>query len=676
MDTAFAHRTLLPLLLLAAGSTARPAQAVAPAPSGATPVWTLKVKGDIRWQQVTPAGALLVSTDAGLAAVDIERGQVAWEKPELGGLPADSVRMIEGSLLMEAERPGLLLVFDPVTGAVVFDSRRLNVTQIATRRVLPQSGTLLVHGPRAAGPPVVALYDLSTGAQRWASESLFQQSGPKRTGLAGLMQGLVRSASEATALEVLQAGPGVIVVHTLTGLQALDARTGAVRWSAALPTARAGNPARHVRLYPSLDKRDRLYVSFDDRLMAYALADGRALWARPAMVEGWVHDIVQHPNGIVILPESPPASEATGNVRIVNGVVQTGLNVARYEDGTTIAAKPLRMHGTVMDAMIADGSVVLAVDAASRTYVNVLDVATATLRLKKDVKIKGRLAYAELTPAGLLYISRPDAATNAEVNVLDLTSGEPRFEDAIESGRPLSSGDYDAARYSLHHAVEGRTLYVFANRDHRLYAVDRDAGTFKALGGEIKMQGGEDPTDMEIRPSGLILMAPQNLVVLARDGQVKSQAYYPAPQLPALQRALYRIDAVRAGLYGAAASAYGDAFAQTSRTATDPTARRITGELATAYTQGGAQLSGYSRQAAALASKRFRASLTVPGSVFMLTRAPEGNGNVLLQIAKDSAQPRARVDLGKEREPVYAVDDVAGMLFLQTAPGTLVAYRL
>ena len=129
-------------------------------------------------------------------------------------------------------------------------------------------------------------------------------------------------------------------------------------------------------------------------------------------------------------------------------------------------------------------------------------------------------------------------------------------------------------------------------------------------------------------------------------------------------------------MYGAAASAYGDAFAQASRNATDTTAKRITAQLATAYTQGGAQLTGYSRQSAALATKRFRASLTVPGSVFMLTRAPDGNGNVLLQIDKESAQARSRVDLGKEREPVYAVDDVAGMLFLRTAPGTLVGYRL
>jgi hypothetical protein len=292
------------------------------------------------------------------------------------------------------------------------------------------------------------------------------------------------------------------------------------------------------------------------------------------------------------------------------------------------------------------------------------------------VKIKGQLAYAELTPAGLLYISRPDASTNAEVNVIDLAKGEPRFKDAIESGKPLSSSSYNEARYFLHHAVEGKTLFVFANRDRRLYAVDREAGTYKQLGGEVKLQGGEDPIDMEIRPQGIVLIASQNLVVLGRDGQILKQAYHPAPQLPGLLRALHAVNAVRAGLRGAAASAYGDAFAQASRQSQDPNAKRITGELATAFQQGGAQLQGYASQSAAMATKRFKASLAVPGSVFILTKSADGKGNVLLQVDKDSAQPRARVDLGKDREPVYAVDDIAGLLFLRTGPGTLVAYRL
>src|SRR5437660_10882952 len=139
---ALSPRTLLSLPLVVALSATSHAQTAAPASSGAAAAWTIKTKGDVRWQQVTPAGALLISTDAELAGVDIERGQVTWEKPELGGLPPDSVRMVEGSLLMEAARPGLLVVFDPVTGAVVFDSRRLSLTQVVTRRVLPQSGKI------------------------------------------------------------------------------------------------------------------------------------------------------------------------------------------------------------------------------------------------------------------------------------------------------------------------------------------------------------------------------------------------------------------------------------------------------------------------------------------------------------------------------------------------------
>jgi PQQ-like domain len=664
-------RSLLPVLLLmlcqaglqAQTVTQASARSVAPPGGRASPAWTLKMNQEIRWQQVTPAGVLLVSTDGALAAVEADRGQVIWQKPELGGLPEDSVRMVQGSLLMEAAGPGLFLIFDPVTGAEVFDSRKLGMAEVVTRRVLPQSGTLLVHGRRAAGPPLVALYDLSNGEQRWVSESLFVQTEPKKKGLGGLMQGLAQRVSEGTQLEVLQAGPDMIVVNTLLSLRALDARTGQVRWSTALPTARAGKPARNVRLYPSLDKRDRMYVSYDDRLMAYRLADGQALWTSPAKVNGWIHDIVQHPAGIVILPEAAPEGELPGSRTVINGVVQTGLNVARYEDGTTISPKPVKMRGNVKDALVAGNTAVLAVDADSKTFVNVLDVATATLRLKKDVKIKGQLEYAELTPAGLLYVSRSDAGGNGEVNLVDLDRGEARFRDAIE-GRVL------------HYTVEGRALYVFSNKRHQLYSVDRQDGTFEPRGGEIRLQGGEDPVAMEIRSEGIVLIAPQNLVLLDRNGQVKQQAYYPAPQLPGLLRALHAVNAVRAGLYGAAASAYGDAFAQASRQSRDPVAQRIAGELATAYSQGGAQLQGYARQSAAMATKRFKASLTVPGSVFMLTKAPEGKGNVLLQIDKGSAQPRVQVELGKEKEPVYAVDDIAGMLFLRTAPTTLVGYRL
>src|SRR5438094_7983450 len=101
-------------VLLPSGISSEPqqfnAQAVAPAPSGATAAWTLKVKGDIRWQQLTPMGALLVSPHAALAAVDTQRGQVMCEKPELGGVPAVAVALRQCARRMEATRADVLRI--------------------------------------------------------------------------------------------------------------------------------------------------------------------------------------------------------------------------------------------------------------------------------------------------------------------------------------------------------------------------------------------------------------------------------------------------------------------------------------------------------------------------------------------------------------------------------------
>src|SRR4051794_10222372 len=71
MSAAFARRMLLLLVIViligraAQAQTVAPASAratsIAPSTSRSTPAWTLKLKQDFRWQQVTPSGTLLVS---------------------------------------------------------------------------------------------------------------------------------------------------------------------------------------------------------------------------------------------------------------------------------------------------------------------------------------------------------------------------------------------------------------------------------------------------------------------------------------------------------------------------------------------------------------------------------------------------------------------------------------
>src|SRR5438034_9812986 len=64
MAVLFARRTLVvPALVIVVHTAALAQTAAAPArppagPTGTTAAWTLKLTGDVRWQQVTPAGAL------------------------------------------------------------------------------------------------------------------------------------------------------------------------------------------------------------------------------------------------------------------------------------------------------------------------------------------------------------------------------------------------------------------------------------------------------------------------------------------------------------------------------------------------------------------------------------------------------------------------------------------
>src|SRR5256884_9668307 len=89
MAAVSARRMLLPLSLVIAVHTAAGAQGAAPTqttPSGATAAWTLRMKGDIRWQQVTPAGAAPRAAPPPLLGGGIRGGPGAGGEDQRGGV--------------------------------------------------------------------------------------------------------------------------------------------------------------------------------------------------------------------------------------------------------------------------------------------------------------------------------------------------------------------------------------------------------------------------------------------------------------------------------------------------------------------------------------------------------------------------------------------------------------
>src|SRR5258705_11573639 len=85
----------LPLLLVLLQA------AQAPAPVGSVPSWTLHFNGDIRWQQITPAGALLVSSDGGPAGGAVAAREITRPKTGARGPPGGRGRIGGRSLLLE-----------------------------------------------------------------------------------------------------------------------------------------------------------------------------------------------------------------------------------------------------------------------------------------------------------------------------------------------------------------------------------------------------------------------------------------------------------------------------------------------------------------------------------------------------------------------------------------------
>jgi len=392
-------------------------------------------------------------------------------------------------------------------------------------------------------PPVVALYDLATGNQRWVSESLFQQSGPKRGGLGGLMQGLVRMASEVTTLEVLQAGPEIIVVNTLTNLRG-SMRTprhalvrDAARRAPAIPRDTCGSSRPSTS--PIASTSASTIVSWPT-----SLPTGSRCWAKPAEIQGWVHDIVQHPAGIIILPESPPRTRRPGNVRIVNGVVQTGLNVARYADGTTIAEKPLRMRGTVREAIITGG---IRGARRRRRVAHVRECARrrhATVRLQKDVKIKGQLAYAEADAGRLLYVVPLRRGHDGEStsSISHAANRNTRTRSRAPSLRPCCMLWTGARCTSLPAAITSCTRSIA-----RTALIRRAQSRNQAA----RKRGCDDAGDP---PAGIALFASSKLRTARTRRQIKQQAYYPAPQAPWPVAGALPHQFHTRGLYGAASS--------------------------------------------------------------------------------------------------------------------------
>ncbi len=624
---------------------------------GVEPAWSVDFGARVVWQQVTTLGDLIVGTTDGLNAVDAESGQIRWSRPDLGNMRNGSFEEIIGSPLMvldDGRADPRTVILNMLNGTLVFDSRAENITQIASRFILPRNGSLFIAGFEVGQPvPTLFLYDIESGQRYWSSDVL-------TAGMGGFMQFIVSAAIVLADTTPVQSAPfelddGTFILGAMGNLYRFDHDSGDLLWK----TQFAGG---RFELTHTAQRPDVVYVGSEEidenytttQYQGFRIADGTPVWRRPERFNKPMNSlIVPIENGLIV----SEGDSDKGRLRLLD-----------YDSGESLWGRRghgLQIKGQVLDYVFTDAGLLLTTGYDSiwthrdtEYLVYVVDYGSGSLRFEDPLEVRGRMLSTELTAHGLLYV------TTHEINIFDPATG------ALRNGNELRSRD------PLAWTRDGSSIFAYNPNSGLVHALDTGSGSVTTISlTPLQLQEKDEVRAMDLTGGNIVLMGQQSVAGIGIDGSVLFDAHYPAPRDPAWLRGLAVAAGVRAGMASAAAGLYSAAAASA---AADTAAGSVERELAVGFSEGFGQLSqGYAGLAGdyiEFARRRYQASAESRDFVFMMTRDEDRNIS-LVQVSKLNGEVLGSIDLGRDKEPDYQVDDIANQIFYRPGDSTIVSYR-
>ena len=621
--------------------------------------WNKQLPNDIHWQEVTALGNLIVSSSDALLGIDTDTGEVSWSIRSLANLGRQTFEELPNSPFFTITTDRTLHLIDQFTGKEVFNSYDAGLLDINNYFFLYDSDAILVAGSTPSGEPKVVSVNMSDGAISWAMNEKF---------------GRIVAANEL--------GNNELLIVTLFNNYKLNARSGNIIWKqanskeaaqtekmgafGALLKAAAENLAKDIdidlRFYRP-DNSDVFYlasqqeqqsamtsssgnttVNYTNNYNAYRISDGSLVWEDDLEVEGTLGHVVFLENGMLVLPDD-------GN--------RTKINLFDYatrEGRWGKKGRGLVIKGGIYDYLDSGNGILLVSRTANNNYLNYLDPSTGTITFEDPVKVDGSVVGIVPLNNSILYI------TTESMNVLDPITGTLKWKKSIQTNPDLT------AEY------QGK-IYAFDYKQGLLKEVDMENEIVKDLSQTaLAFQGKESPKRLEVMEDGIFLYSDQNVAKFNFDGSLIFTEYYEAPREPGWKRALLYADAVRAAYIGAASYYVSGAMsaAADEMRDKDAVAGAMANQIGQAYGELGNVASSYAGAAFKRANERMKATQT--GKDFMFIMSKKERDVVLLKISKFTGKVEGEINLGKDREPIYAVDDITGQVYYRAAEKALTSY--
>ena len=650
------------------------------------PSWTANFSSPVNWQRVTNLGYLIVNSQDGLFGIDPETGKTIWNINELGTLPEGSFSPITGTQFFKIEenlnQKIKVKIINPVDGKILFDSDREDVNTLLSYHVLPKSNQLLVVGLKGGSMSAsLFMYNIENGEKVWDNDELFRLE--VETGIKGgfgafanKLASEVGSAANAAGLtaEPVELDENSLLVLHPNFVYRITSKDGQLTWKHPIASSNVSEVYFYEKtpevIYVSTETEETMQstssseptIVYYNPIYAIKLENGKSVWAEPFKAKGKLNKIIIDDRGMIVCPrENKPK-----------------INLVDYATGEGKwgkKGKGIKIKGTLVSYdklgdqyAITTGFDNAFTNAGEEYYLNVFDPNTGLMKFEKYAKLKGDLRKTELVDKGMLYV------TSREVNILDLTNGENIFQKSVEASKPVDPSKYDPAKHGLPIDEKENMLYIYSSKVNILYAIDKKAATLKALTGKIEFEGKEEPSHVELVDDGILLSSDQNIMKLDMDGKQIYHSYFPAPKLPGLMRALHAANAVRAAYISAGAAMYSAAFADVAAQSDDAVTQEIAGGLSEGYGELTKQGAAVTAQSTEMVFKRFKASAQNPGFVFILTE-PSKKRYFLYQVSKADGQMKEEIDLAKDKEPSYEVDQVYSYVYYRKGDNEIVCYQ-
>ena len=619
-----------------------------------TPTWTSSFDQNVNWQKVTSLGNYIVQTDAGLFGIDTESGNILWQDAEFGRVEEAAFAELENSPFAKIETPKGLYIINSFDGSRLFNSFDHGFSKVQNHFVLYRSNTIIVAGKSDLGPNTVLSIDIASGDVLWTSEgdvgklfTVIELTDQDLLGVTLVKNVRMKSRSgeivwsnensaEAKQMEKLGAFGDLLKKAAETAAEGME-----INLDFALhPSGESFVIGVEQQQESSFSSSGQTTINYTSEYRAYDVHSGELLWEKPIEAKGQLGHTTWVGEDLLVLPFG------TQNSRI---------NLHRMSDGGGLWGKKGRgfnIKGGIYDYTATDGGMLVITTRNDKHFLNYLDTSSGLLTFDKAIKVQGDVGYTINTDHGIAYV------TAEEMNIVNISTGELLWDKDLKTDYHLVAQDREI-------------LYAFDTKAETVKAINLATGNIDMAGNHpLEFQEKEYPQYMELRENGIFLGADQNFALYGYDGSLKYHSYFPSPREAGWKRALLFANTIYAGYYAAAGAMASGAFNQAaSQQGMDTVEGQVFSEIGNAYNEMSQSAGSAASMAFKAAQRRFKATSEARDYVVVLTKADDGIS--LMKIDKDSGASNSSIPLGKNRKPNYAIDLVAGEVFLEVDPKTV-----